>query len=115
MNTTESNVSLISYCGLYCANCRSYLKGKCPGCAGNDKATWCKIRTCCKVKGYNSCADCTEFSNPMECTKFNNFVSKIFSLVFRSNRAASIERIKKEGYEAYVKYCMDNKIMVVRK
>jgi hypothetical protein len=113
MNTHESG--LISYCGLYCSNCRSYLKGKCPGCAENEKATWCKIRTCCKENGIKSCADCKEFSNPAECKKFNNFVSKIFALVFRSDRAASIEMIKKEGYKAYAKFCVDNKMMVIRK
>jgi hypothetical protein len=115
METNQSNGQIISYCGLYCSNCRSYKKGKCPGCQGNAKATWCKIRSCCMEKGYKSCAECAEFSNPMDCKKFNNFVSRIFALVFRSDRAASIEMIKKQGYDNYTKFCADNKIMVIRK
>jgi hypothetical protein len=113
MNTNDTG--LISYCGLYCSGCRSYLKGKCPGCDGNEKATWCKIRTCCKEKGIKSCADCNEFSNPAECKKFNNFVSKVFAFVFHSDRIASIAMIKKDGYDGYAKFCIDNKLMVIRK
>jgi hypothetical protein len=112
---TTGNLSLISYCGLYCANCRKYLKGTCPGCKDNVKATWCKIRTCNMEHSYKSCADCTEFSNPMECKKFNNVVSKIFSLLFRSDRAASIEMIKARGYEGFADYMVQNKLMVIKK
>jgi hypothetical protein len=65
--------------------------------------------------GYMSCADCKEFANPIDCRKFNNFVSKMFAFVFRSDRPASITLIKKEGYDGYAKYCRDNKLMVVRK
>ncbi|HEX2937165.1 MAG TPA: DUF3795 domain-containing protein [Bacteroidales bacterium] len=113
--TTLVKPETISFCGLYCAGCRSYIKGKCPGCEGNTKATWCKIRTCCMDKGIKSCADCIEYSKPMDCKKFNNFVSRMFALVFRSDRAASIEMIKKIGYDGYAQYCTENKIMVIRK
>jgi hypothetical protein len=113
--TIESKPEMVSFCGLYCGGCRSYLKGKCPGCAGNAKATWCKVRKCCMEKGIKSCADCTEFINPMECKKFNNFVSKVFAFVFRSDRAASIDMIKKIGYEGFTQHCLDNNIMVIRK
>lgn len=113
--TTQVKPETVSFCGLYCAGCRSYIKGKCPGCAGNTKATWCKIRTCCMDKGIKSCADCTGFANPMDCKKFNNFVGRMFALVFRSDRAASIEMIKNIGYEGYAKHCVENKIMVIRK
>lgn len=115
IETTQPKPETISFCGLYCAGCGSFNKGKCPGCAGNTKATWCKIRTCCMEKGIRSCADCKEFANPNDCKKFNNFVAKLFALVFRSNRLASIEMIKQQGYEGYAKYCVDNKLMVVRK
>lgn len=115
METNILKESVISYCGLYCTNCRSFISGKCPGCSENTKATWCKIRSCCMAKNIKSCADCSEFSNPRECKKFNNLVSKLFALVFRSDRAASIEWIKKEGYENYAAYCKDKKIMVLHK
>lgn len=48
----------VAYCGLYCGACKSQLKGKCPGCYGNEKATWCEIRKCCNEHGYATCADC---------------------------------------------------------
>ena len=83
MEKIQKAEELISYCGLYCKNCKSYIKGKCTGCAGNNKATWCKVRSCNIEHGYKSCADCTKFANPMDCKKFNNFVSKIFGLVFK--------------------------------
>ncbi|MCP4630808.1 MAG: DUF3795 domain-containing protein, partial [bacterium] len=74
---------------------------KCPGCRGNEKATWCKTRTCALENGYLSCADCNEYSDFMACKKFNNFFSKIFGLVFRSDRPAAIRFIKEKGYDAF--------------
>ena len=91
---------LVAACGLYCGACRSYLRGKCPGCLENIKATWCKLRTCCLEHHYQSCSDCT-LTAPADCKKFNNFISKIFGLLFNSDRSACIARIKETGYEAY--------------
>jgi len=33
----------------------------CSGCRANGGNPWCKIRKCCQKKGYNSCAQCSEF------------------------------------------------------
>lgn len=90
----------IAACGLYCGACRKYVGGKCPGCLGNEKAAWCKIRSCCLENGYRSCADCKLM--PLEqCGKFNNLIGKVFAFVFRSDRPACIARIKETGYETY--------------
>lgn len=116
MNTEiTNNPKLIAYCGLYCAACGSYAKGKCPGCQQNAKATWCKVRSCNMEHGYSSCADCKEFVNPMDCKKFNNPVSKIFALVFRSDRAASIQLLKEKGYDGYAAYMTGNKLQVIKR
>ena len=48
----------IAACGLYCGACRKFLIGKCPGCKRNEKATWCKIRSCCQENKFNTCAEC---------------------------------------------------------
>ena len=92
---------LIGYCGLYCGACKRYLGGKCPGCAKNEKALWCKTRSCCKEKKISSCADCTDFASASDCKKFNNLFSKMFGLIFRSNRQGCIDRIKKVGLEKF--------------
>ena len=55
----EPKAELVARCGLYCGACGSYLKGRCPGCRENVKATWCKVRACCGEHSYASCADCT--------------------------------------------------------
>lgn len=115
MKTITNEVKLIAFCGLYCAACRSYVKGKCPGCAENAKATWCKVRTCNLEHDYKSCADCRDFSNPKDCKKFNNPMAKIFEFVFRSDRPASISMIKEKGYENYAAYMCENKLQVIRK
>lgn len=111
----QNNPKLISYCGLYCPACYKYLNGKCPGCQKNEKAGWCKVRTCSIQHDYASCADCQEFSNAMDCKKFNNPVSKIFALVFKSDRPASLRFIKENGYEAYAAYMTENKLQVIKK
>lgn len=107
--------NMVAYCGLYCAACGKFQKGSCPGCAKNEKATWCEIRKCNMSKGYKSCADCTEYLNVMDCKKYNNFISKIFGFVFRSNRAACIERIKEGGYKKFADYMTDNKLQSMKR
>jgi hypothetical protein len=90
----------IAYCGLYCGACRSYLSGKCAGCKENVKATWCKVRQCCIENDYSSCADCKQIEL-MQCKKFNNFISKTIGFIFRSDRPACIQQIRKIGYEGF--------------
>jgi hypothetical protein len=93
--------NLVARCGLYCGACGKYLRGKCPGCAKNEKATWCAIRKCTAEHSWATCAECTEYSKVNECGKYNNFIAKVFGLIFRSNRAACIERIKAVGLDGF--------------
>lgn len=97
----KADKELIAYCGLYCGACGKYLNGKCPGCRGNEKASWCKIRKCNREKGYHTCADCP--MNVAECKTYSNFISKLFGLLFRTNRKACITRINAIGEEAFAK------------
>lgn len=110
----SSEIKLIAYCGLYCGNCKSYKSGKCLGCTKNEKAKWCKIRTCCIENGYSTCAEC-KTSNPADCKKHNNFVSKIFTLIFGSDRPTSILYIKEFGPEKYVEKMVETRQMVFKK
>lgn len=92
----------VAACGLYCGACNKYRNAKCPGCRDNEKAQWCKIRSCCIENGYRSCADCTIM--PLEeCKKFNNLVGKVFALIFRSDRDACVRRIREIGYDEYAR------------
>lgn len=93
------DINLVAACGLYCGACRMHLKERCPGCRKNEKAKWCTLRLCVKEKAYNTCAECVEFSDVNECRKFNTFMSKIFAVIFNSNRKACIEQIKSGGLE----------------
>jgi hypothetical protein len=101
MKEIVADQAMIAYCGLYCGACGQYLRGKCGGCAKNEKATWCSIRKCNTEHGWTSCAECTSFADVNECKKFNNLMSKVFALIFRSNRKACIERIKEKGREKF--------------
>jgi hypothetical protein len=101
MESIKVDPKLVAYCGLYCGACGRYQKGKCPGCAENAKAGWCKIRTCCMEHQYASCADCQDYSLVTDCKKFDNFMARIFGLIFRSDRPACIVRIREIGTDAY--------------
>lgn len=101
MATQAGNPRLVAFCGLYCGECGKYKQGKCPGCAENSKAGWCKIRLCCQEHGYSTCAACTQFSDVHNCRKFDNFMARVFGLIFRSDRPADIARIKEVGIEGY--------------
>ena len=104
MKALVADKESVAYCGLYCGACKKFLAETCHGCHENSKATWCKIRSCNMEHGYASCADCTTFTNPKDCKKFNNFISKIFALLFKSDRAACIACIKESGYEGYARF-----------
>jgi len=95
-----ADTALIAYCGLYCGACRRYTSGKCPGCHDNVKATWCRLRSCCMENNIASCADCKTVGHA-QCEYFNNFMGKLFGVLFNSDRGKCIERIKEVGYLAY--------------
>src|SRR5512133_3501151 len=101
-NTKEitADSKLIAYCGLYCGACGSYLKGKCPGCDKNEKASWCKIRECCRENNFKSCADCDK-TDLADCKKYNNFMSRIIGVVLNSDRSACIRLIRQTGYDEF--------------
>ena len=101
MTTGENNSNLVAFCGLYCGECGQYKRGKCPGCAENENAGWCQIRACCQEHSLETCAACAEFADVRDCRKFDNFMSRIFGVIFRSDRPANIARIKAIGVEAY--------------
>lgn len=89
--------ALVAACGLYCGACGSYRKGRCPGCAGNETATWCGVRACCRKNGFATCAECRDHANPADCPTFHNFISRVIGFVLRSDRAACIRQIRKLG------------------
>lgn len=45
----------------------------------------------------------------MQCGKFNNFISRLFGFVFRSNRAACIERVRVVGVEVFAREMAEQK------
>ena len=115
MKEIVSDSKLIAYCGLYCGACKKYLQEKCQGCHKNEKATWCKVRSCCIDNQYSSCAECKEFSDPNACKMFNNFMSKAFAFLFRSNRAACINQIKEIGIQGHSEKMSELKLQSLKR
>ena len=115
MKEIVSNPELVAYCGLYCGACKKYLKEKCPGCHDNKKAGWCKVRICCIDSQYASCADCRQFDDPKDCKTFNNTISRIFALVFRSNRAACIAQIRELGIQGHADNMAENRRQSIKR
>jgi hypothetical protein len=115
MPEIAANPNLIAYCGLYCGACGAYLKGKCPGCKENVKATWCQVRACNREYQYASCADCKHVTQFAECRKLNNFVSKIFAFLFRSDRPGCLAMIRQKGYEGYARHMAANRLQSLKK
>jgi len=101
MSETLAKPALVAYCGLYCGACPSYTKGKCKGCQENSKATWCSVRSCCIENSFSSCAECRDHSDPNDCKKFNNFMSRLFGFVFKSDRVACIAQIRQAGIDGH--------------
>ncbi|HRY30294.1 MAG TPA: DUF3795 domain-containing protein [Elusimicrobiota bacterium] len=96
-----ADANRVAFCGLYCGACGRYLKGACPGCQQNAKAAWCAVRTCCLESHFSTCVDCKTYTEPNDCKKFNNFVSKIVGFVLRSDRRACLQQIREKGLAAH--------------
>ena len=105
----------IAFCGLYCGACKSFLSDKCPGCQKNEKASWCKVRKCCFENGIASCAECNVYATASDCKKFNNIFSQLFSFIFGSDRQASLDMIKDQGYAAYAEEMSKRKSQSIKK
>jgi hypothetical protein len=106
---------LVACCGLYCGACRSYLGERCPGCAKNAKATWCKVRACCKERGIRTCADCTDHRDPAGCQKFDTVISRLFSLVLRSDRRACVMMVREKGLEGFARHMAEKGAHTIKK
>lgn len=106
---------LVASCGLYCGACKSYLNERCDGCAKNEKATWCRVRSCCLERGWSSCAECPDYADPRQCTKFNNFMSKLFGLIFRSDRAACVAQIRRLGLDGHAQAMAEQRLQTIRR
>ncbi|MDD5308214.1 MAG: DUF3795 domain-containing protein [Deltaproteobacteria bacterium] len=110
-----ADVKLVARCGLYCGACGAYLNGRCPGCAGNDKASWCKVRSCCAKRSYASCADCTEFADPRDCARFHNVMSRIIGFVLRSDRRACVLQIREKGLDGHARIMAESRRQSIRR
>ncbi len=104
MKRLVADPETIACCGLYCGACGAFLKGHCPGCAGNEKASWCTLRSCCQESGYRSCADCTEFTRAADCPKHDTVLAKLIGLVLNSDRGACVDLIRERGYDGFAEH-----------
>lgn len=101
MKSIVADAKNVGFCGIFCGACKRFLSDGCPGCRENAKASWCKVRTCCLERKFDSCADCDTHDDPKDCTKFHNAFSRIIGFLLRSDRAACIQQIKDLGLEAH--------------
>jgi Protein of unknown function (DUF3795) len=98
----DSQDVIIAYCGIVCSKCGAFIKGKCKGCHG-DKPMYknCPIKKCNVAADLATCADCKDFKDLKKCKKLNNLISKIFGLIFRSNRIGNLVHIREIGLEKF--------------
>ncbi len=114
MKTIEKNSELVAFCGLYCGACSKYVNEKCSGCAENEKASWCKIRSCCIDAKIKSCAECGK--NGVEnCKDYNNLIGKTIEFFSKTSRGKCIDLINTAGYDKFAQYMTENKIMSLKK
>ena len=93
---------VLAYCGLVCSECGAYRKGRCKGCHSDKPMnSGCKVKPCAQEKQCVTCAECGEFANLKDCRKLNNFVSKMFGLIFRSDRIGNLNRIREVGFDRF--------------
>jgi len=101
---TDTAVNLLSFCGLYCGNCSLHVRGmpllgRCVGCLENGGLPNCRIRECCRAKGYRTCAECDALD---ECRLLNSLTHKVSRIVFGSDKLWNLARIGELGVDAFV-------------
>jgi hypothetical protein len=94
---------LLSFCGLYCGNCRGYkggipLLGTCAGCRAGGGPPECGIRECCRAKAYTTCAACDTLE---ACPLFDGFAHKVARVVFGSDKRGNLGQIREMGVDAF--------------
>ena len=108
MSTTAEDSSeavVLAHCGLLCSRCGMFARGKCKGCHSekpmNKHCGDCGVKRCCVEHGYATCAECGDFPDLKQCRKLNNFISKVFGFIFRTNRIANLYRIREISLESF--------------
>jgi hypothetical protein len=61
----------------------------------------CRVRACAFERGFATCAECEEMET---CRILNNFISKVFSFIFRSDKMVSLRMIRDEGMEKFIAF-----------
>jgi hypothetical protein len=51
----------------------------------------------------------------MDCKNFNNFMSKVFGFLFKSDRAACIRQIREKGIEKHAEIMAENGWQSIKK
>ena len=98
----ESKGVVLACCGLVCSECGAITKGKCQGChSEKPMSLHCKVKPCVKERNWATCAECGDFTNLKDCKKLNNFISKIFAFIFRSDRIGNLNCIREVGLEKF--------------
>ena len=98
----DSNDFVLACCGLVCSQCGAYRRNKCQGCHSEKPMhTGCKVKPCVLERGYTTCAECADFGDLKACKKLNNFISKIFACIFRSDRIGNLNRIREIGLNKF--------------
>ena len=98
------SIEEVGCCGAYCGTCKVIKEGLCLGCkigystgARDISKAKCKIKVCCIQRGYNSCADCSEY---VSCDNIQGFFAKN-GYKYKKYKQA-LEYIKKNGYEKFI-------------
>ena len=98
----EQKEIVIAYCGLICSQCGAFKKQRCLGCHSDRPMNRrCKVKKCAMEKGITTCGQCDQFDDLKDCVKLNNFTSKFFGLIFKSDRIGNLNRIRQHGMEQF--------------
>lgn len=81
-----------------------YVKGKCRGCHSEKPMhSRCKVKACCLDRQYVTCAECDQFADLKQCGKLHNLISRIFGLIFRTDRIGNLSRIREIGIDRFAR------------
>ena len=106
---------LVAPCGKYCGSCGSFLRRECSGCREEGRSAGCKVRQCAHGQGLNTCAECGQYTDVMQCTRLNSFYTRLLDLLSGRDRKAEMERLKEIGPVRYAREMHYRRQCVVKK
>ena len=73
------------------------------------------MKKCCVENGYFTCANCEKYNCVSDCKIFSPLFFRFGEFIGGISRKKGIEKIKKDGIEAFAEFMAKNKLIAMKR